>query len=44
MFEVIQSAKISSALLARGKYAARYAESTSIIVLSPDVAEVFPQF
>lgn len=26
----------------RGKYAARYAESTNIVVLSPDVAEVFP--
>ena len=26
----------------RGKYAARYAESSNIVVLSPDVAEVFP--
>ena len=26
----------------RGKYAARYAEGTNIVVLSPDVAEVFP--
>ena len=26
----------------RGKYASRYAESTNIVVLSPDVAEVFP--
>ena len=26
----------------RGKYAARYAESTNIVVLSPEVAEVFP--
>lgn len=25
----------------RGKYAARYAEGTNVIVLSPDVAEVF---
>jgi hypothetical protein len=25
----------------RGKYAARYAEGTNIVVLSPDVAEVF---
>lgn len=26
----------------RGKYAQRYREGTNIIVLSPDVAEVFP--
>lgn len=26
----------------RGKYAARYAEGTNIVVLYPDVAEVFP--
>jgi hypothetical protein len=26
----------------RGKYAARYAENTNIVVLSPEVAEVFP--
>ena len=26
----------------RGKYAARYAAGTNIVVLSPDVAEVFP--
>ena len=26
----------------RGKYAARYAEGTNIVVLSPDVAKVFP--
>jgi len=26
----------------RGKYAARYAEGTNVIVLAPDVAEVFP--
>ena len=26
----------------RGKYAARYAEDTNIVVLSPDVAEIFP--
>ena len=26
----------------RGKYAKRYAAGTNIIVLSPDVAEVFP--
>ena len=26
----------------RGKYAARYAEGTNVVVLSPDVAEVFP--
>jgi hypothetical protein len=26
----------------RGKYAARYAESTNIVVLAPDIAEVFP--
>ena len=26
----------------RGKYAARYAEGTNVIVLSPDVAELFP--
>jgi hypothetical protein len=27
---------------ARGKYAARYAEGTNVVVLSPDVAEIFP--
>ncbi len=26
----------------RGKYAKRYAEGTNVVVLSPDVAEVFP--
>ena len=26
----------------RGKYAARYAEGSNVIVLAPDVAEVFP--
>lgn len=26
----------------RGKYAARYAEGTNVVVLSPDVAKVFP--
>ena len=26
----------------RGKYAARYAEGTNIVVLDPDVAEMFP--
>jgi hypothetical protein len=26
----------------RGKYAARYAQDTNVVVLSPDVAEVFP--
>ena len=26
----------------RGKYAARYAEGANVIVLAPDVAEVFP--
>jgi len=26
----------------RGKYAARFAEGTNIVILSPDVAEVFP--
>lgn len=26
----------------RGKYAKRYAEGTNIVVLSPDVAQVFP--
>ena len=26
----------------RGKYAARYAESTNLVALSPDVAKVFP--
>lgn len=26
----------------RGKYAARYAEGTNVIVLAPDVAEMFP--
>src|SRR5713101_4964022 len=26
----------------RGKYAARYAQGTNVVVLSPDVAEVFP--
>jgi len=26
----------------RGKYAARYAEGTNVVVLSPDVAEIFP--
>jgi hypothetical protein len=27
---------------ARGKYAKRYAEGTNVVVLSPDVAEFFP--
>jgi hypothetical protein len=26
----------------RGKYGARYAEGTNVVVLAPDVAEVFP--
>lgn len=26
----------------RGKYAARYAEGTNLVALSPDVAEIFP--
>jgi hypothetical protein len=26
----------------RGKYAARYAEVTNVVVLEPDVAELFP--
>jgi hypothetical protein len=26
----------------RGRYAARYAEGASVVVLAPDVAEVFP--
>jgi hypothetical protein len=26
----------------RGKYAARFAKGTNVVVLSPDVAEVFP--
>jgi hypothetical protein len=26
----------------RGKYAARYAAGTNVVVLSPDLAEVFP--
>lgn len=26
----------------RGKYAARFAEGTNVVVLDPDVAEVFP--
>jgi hypothetical protein len=26
----------------RGKYAARYAQGTNVVVLAPDVAEVFP--
>jgi len=26
----------------RGKYAARYAEGTNVIVLSPELAEIFP--
>ena len=26
----------------RGKYAGRYAEGTNVVVLSPDVAEAFP--
>ena len=26
----------------RGKYAARYAASTNLVLLSPDVAEIFP--
>lgn len=26
----------------RGKYAARFAEGTNVVVLAPDVAEVFP--
>lgn len=28
--------------LVRGKYAARYAEGTNLVLLAPDVAEVFP--
>jgi hypothetical protein len=27
---------------ARGKYAGRYAEGSNVVVLEPDVAEVFP--
>ena len=27
---------------ARGKYARRYAEGTNVVVLDPDVAEMFP--
>ena len=26
----------------RGKYAARYAEGTNVVLLDPDVAEIFP--
>lgn len=26
----------------RGKYAARYAEGTNVVLLDPDVAEMFP--
>ncbi|HXH94443.1 MAG TPA: hypothetical protein VNN25_22895 [Thermoanaerobaculia bacterium] len=26
----------------RGKYAARYAEGTNVVVLAPDVADMFP--
>jgi hypothetical protein len=26
----------------RGKYAKRYAEGTNVVILSPDVAKVFP--
>lgn len=26
----------------RGKYAARYAEGTNVVVLAPDVAKIFP--
>jgi hypothetical protein len=26
----------------RGKYAARYAAGTNVVVLSPDIAEIFP--
>ena len=26
----------------RGKYAKRYAQGTNVVILSPDVAEVFP--
>ena len=26
----------------RGKYAKRYAEGTNIVILSPDIAEIFP--
>lgn len=26
----------------RGKYAARYAEGSNVVVLAPDVAEIFP--
>ena len=26
----------------RGKYAARYAEGTNVVLLEPDVAELFP--
>jgi hypothetical protein len=28
----------------RGKYAARFAEGTNLVALSPDVAEIFPDF
>lgn len=27
----------------RGKYAARYAEGTNVVVLAPDVAAMFPE-
>ena len=26
----------------RGKYAKRYAEGTNVVILSPDIAEIFP--
>ena len=27
----------------RGKYAARYAEGTNVVVIEPDVAKIFPE-
>jgi hypothetical protein len=38
--EMLEEYNFSKA--ARGKYAKRYAEGTNVVVLSPDVAKVFP--
>ena len=38
--EMLQEYDFSKGI--RGKYAKRYAEGTNVVVLSPDVAKVFP--
>ena len=38
--ELLEEYDFSGAV--RGKYAKRYAEGTNVVVLEPDVAEIFP--